>query len=174
MTPVFQLLREQPDATTRRRRRTRCAACTPTSSASSPARSPRKRTRILMGWNSGKYYHGDLMERAMCLFLALTGNWGKKGTGARCWAVGMFDGMFPSCIKSKPGPRMPLASVFTMRDQDDPGHEGRRPDHDRRDRRRRAAHGARDGRHGPRRPSSGTTTAAIARAGTRRVATTPA
>jgi len=34
------------------------------------------RTSVLLGFNSAKYYHGDLMERAMCLVLALTGNWG--------------------------------------------------------------------------------------------------
>jgi anaerobic selenocysteine-containing dehydrogenase len=27
----------------------------------------KKRTHILVGWNSNKYYHGDLMERAQCL-----------------------------------------------------------------------------------------------------------
>lgn len=62
-----------------------------------------KRTRMLMGWNSGKYYHGDLMERSMMLVLALTGNWGKKGTGARSWAVGMFDGQFFAPSKPMPG-----------------------------------------------------------------------
>jgi DMSO reductase family type II enzyme molybdopterin subunit len=51
-------------------------------------------TRVLLGWTTGKSYHGDLMERAMCLVLALTGNWGKKGAGIRSWGVGMFDGMF--------------------------------------------------------------------------------
>ncbi|MBW2236053.1 MAG: molybdopterin-dependent oxidoreductase [Deltaproteobacteria bacterium] len=60
----------------------------------------RSRTRILLGWTTGKSYHGDLMERAMCLLLALTGNWGKKGTGIRSWAVGMFDG--PFLLGSKP------------------------------------------------------------------------
>ncbi len=63
----------------------------------------KKRTRMLMGWNSGKYYHGDLMERSMMLVLALTGNWGKKGTGARSWAVGMFDGQFFAPNKPVPG-----------------------------------------------------------------------
>ena len=50
-----------------------------------------KRTNILTGeGNAGKYYHGDLMERAMLLMLALTGNWGRKGTGVRTWtAVGI-------------------------------------------------------------------------------------
>jgi anaerobic selenocysteine-containing dehydrogenase len=39
------------------------------------------KTKIFIGWNSGKYYHGDLMERSMALLLGLTGNWGKRGTG---------------------------------------------------------------------------------------------
>jgi DMSO reductase family type II enzyme molybdopterin subunit len=63
----------------------------------------RKRTNILLGFNAGKYYHGDLMERSMCLLLALTGNWGKKGTGTRNWSVGMFDGAYLSSMKTKAG-----------------------------------------------------------------------
>jgi DMSO reductase family type II enzyme molybdopterin subunit len=51
-----------------------------------------RKTKIFIGWNSGKYYHGDLMERAMALLLGLTGNWGKKGTGTRSWAIMGFDG----------------------------------------------------------------------------------
>jgi DMSO reductase family type II enzyme molybdopterin subunit len=61
-----------------------------------------RRTKIFVGWNSGKYYHGDLMERAMALLLALTGNWGKKGTGTRSWAImGMDGGAF---LPRKQGP----------------------------------------------------------------------
>jgi DMSO reductase family type II enzyme molybdopterin subunit len=51
-----------------------------------------RKTKIFIGWNSGKYYHGDLMERAMALLLGLTGNWGKKGTGTRSWAFVGMDG----------------------------------------------------------------------------------
>jgi DMSO reductase family type II enzyme molybdopterin subunit len=51
-----------------------------------------RKTKIFIGWNSGKYYHGDLMERAMALLLGLTGNWGKKGTGTRSWAIMGYDG----------------------------------------------------------------------------------
>ncbi len=69
----------------------------------------------MMGWNSGKYYHGDLMERAMMLILGLTGNWGKHGTGARSWAVGLNDGMFTVLLKSQSGPEMTLATR-AMRD----------------------------------------------------------
>ncbi len=62
-----------------------------------------KRTKILSGWNSGKYYHGDLMERAMVLLLALTGNWGKQGTGTRSWAIAAFDGQALISNKDRPG-----------------------------------------------------------------------
>ena len=61
------------------------------------------KTHILDGWTFGKSYHGDLIERAMCLVLALTGNWGKQGAGIRSWAVGMFDGMFTWSAKAAPG-----------------------------------------------------------------------
>jgi DMSO reductase family type II enzyme molybdopterin subunit len=74
-----------------------------------------KRTRFLMGWNSGKYYHGDLMERAMSLLLGLTGNWGKHGTGLRSWAVGLNDGMFTTMMKQEVGPES-AAGTRTMRD----------------------------------------------------------
>ncbi len=63
-----------------------------------------KKTHILDGWTFGKSYHGDLIERSMCLLLALTGNWGKKGAGIRSWAVGMFDGLFTWSAKPQPGP----------------------------------------------------------------------
>ena len=55
-----------------------------------------KRTKIFGGWNSGKYYHGDLMERSMALLLALTGNWGKQGTGTRSWAISAST----ACVRS--------------------------------------------------------------------------
>ncbi|GIW40830.1 MAG: hypothetical protein KatS3mg076_1407 [Candidatus Binatia bacterium] len=74
-----------------------------------------RRTRILMGWNSGKYYHGDLMERAMMLVLGLSGNWGKHGTGARSWAVGLNDGMFSVMMKPRVGPEAVL-ETRAMRD----------------------------------------------------------
>ncbi len=48
--------------------------------------------QILVGWNSSKYYHGDLMERAMCLLLALTGSVGNKGSGIRGWSESLFEG----------------------------------------------------------------------------------
>jgi DMSO reductase family type II enzyme molybdopterin subunit len=62
-----------------------------------------RKTKIFIGWNSGKYYHGDLMERAMALLLGLTGNWGKKGTGTRSWAIMAMDGQMFMHQKQGPG-----------------------------------------------------------------------
>ncbi len=40
-----------------------------------------KRTCNYIGFTSPKLYHGDTMERSILLAMALTGNWGKPGTG---------------------------------------------------------------------------------------------
>ena len=71
----------------------------------------RSRTNILLGFNSPKYYHGDLMERAMILMLGLTGNWGKKGTGVRIWCVGPWDGIGLFGAKSRPGQEATLEII---------------------------------------------------------------
>ncbi len=73
-----------------------------------------KRTAVLLGFNSAKYYHGDLMERAMCLLLALTGNWGKKGTGIGVAVTGMFDGGFLFSMKPAPGREL-MRGILNMR-----------------------------------------------------------
>jgi DMSO reductase family type II enzyme molybdopterin subunit len=62
-----------------------------------------RKTKIFIGWNSGKYYHGDLMERSMALLLGLTGNWGKKGTGTRSWAFMGMDGEIMMAAKEGAG-----------------------------------------------------------------------
>ena len=61
------------------------------------------RTNIIHGMNACKMYHGDLIERAMCLVLAISGNWGKKGTGLRTWGTGLNDGAMLAMAKRKPG-----------------------------------------------------------------------
>ena len=63
-----------------------------------------RRTNFLMGLTSGKYFHGDLMQRSWALLAALTGNWGRKGTGFHQWAVGGFDGAFLFGMKPAAGP----------------------------------------------------------------------
>jgi len=61
------------------------------------------RTKIMEGFNACKYYHGDLMERAMILLLALTGNWGRKGTGIQGLALAGLDGYQIWGMKQKAG-----------------------------------------------------------------------
>ncbi len=61
------------------------------------------KSKILEGFNGPKYYHGDLMERSMCLLLALTGNWGKPGTGIQGLALAGLDGYLLSSMKTHTG-----------------------------------------------------------------------
>ncbi len=63
-----------------------------------------RRTDFLMGLTSGKYFHGDLMQRSWALLAALTGNWGRKGSGFHQWAVGGFDGALLFGMKPAAGP----------------------------------------------------------------------
>lgn len=46
-----------------------------------------KRTLTHVGWGGCKVYHSDLSERAMLLASALSGNWGKPGTGQTTYAM---------------------------------------------------------------------------------------
>ncbi|MEJ2131081.1 MAG: molybdopterin-dependent oxidoreductase, partial [Gammaproteobacteria bacterium] len=61
------------------------------------------RTKIMEGFNACKYYHGDLMERAMILSLALSGHWGRKGTGIQGLALAGLDGYLLWSMKQRPG-----------------------------------------------------------------------
>jgi DMSO reductase family type II enzyme molybdopterin subunit len=91
-TPVFERLREHLEGYTPERASRMCGV-SPEVIQALARRAARGRTNFLTGFNVCKYYHGDLMERAMCLVLALTGNWGKKGTGIRSWSPGPLDGV---------------------------------------------------------------------------------
>ena len=48
---------------------------------------------IFASWGSCKHYHSDLMQRAMCLLMALTGNQGRRGGGMRVGAWYSVDEM---------------------------------------------------------------------------------
>ena len=62
-----------------------------------------RKTRLSTGVGICKYYHGDLMSRAILLLLGLTGNWGKKGTGVGSWCSFMFDGISMAMAKTEAG-----------------------------------------------------------------------
>ncbi len=89
--PVFEILRRQLEDYTLDKVSKICEIH-PDAIASLARKVATRRTKIFIGWNSGKYYHGDLYERGMTLLLGLTGNWGKKGTGTRSWAIAGLDG----------------------------------------------------------------------------------
>jgi len=101
--PVLSLLREMLDRDYTPEKVQEATGIHPETTREVARKVAARKTRIMMGWNSGKYYHGDLMERAMALLLGLTGNWGRSGTGMRSWAVGLNDGMFTTIIKSDTG-----------------------------------------------------------------------
>lgn len=62
-----------------------------------------KRTKYYEGFDTAKHYNGDLMERSADLVLALTGNWGRKGTGFDTFVVFPFDGAYMLQMKSRAG-----------------------------------------------------------------------
>lgn len=113
VAPAFQLLRDQLHHYTPEKAAALCGV-SPQIIRTLARKVASRRTNILLGFNAGKYYHGDLIERSMCLLLALTGNWGKKGTGVRSWSVGMFDGAYLFSMKTKPG-QDEIKNVISMR-----------------------------------------------------------
>ena len=75
------------------------------------------RTRIVMGMGANKAYHSDLFQRTMNLMLALSGNWGRRGSGINCWAATQIDGQMIATSKPVPGPEgaeMVLAAIDEM------------------------------------------------------------
>ncbi len=72
------------------------------------------RTMITIGGSASKTYHADLFQRSMLLILALTGNWGRLGTGTAWWNVTHGDGLLFSAAKPNAGPEGTEAVVSLM------------------------------------------------------------
>jgi DMSO reductase family type II enzyme molybdopterin subunit len=62
------------------------------------------RTMITIGGSASKTYHADLFQRGILLLLALTGNWGRLGTGTGWWNVTHGDALLISSAKPQAGP----------------------------------------------------------------------
>ena len=92
VTPVFTLLRKHLEQFTPERA-SRICGVHPDMIRKLARKVATKRTHAFAGGTSFKYYHSDLMIRSVIVLLALTGNWGRKGTGVGAWSTGMFDGM---------------------------------------------------------------------------------
>lgn len=73
------------------------------------------RTKLYEGFDTSKHYHGDLMERAMNLVLAFSGNWGRKGTGHDTYLTYPFDGTYLQSLKAGPGIEATEAVVAMMK-----------------------------------------------------------
>jgi DMSO reductase family type II enzyme molybdopterin subunit len=80
VTPTFELLRKRLEDYTPAKAAEICGI-DPALITRTAEKMAANRTCTLNGMTSAKHYHGDLMERSMCLALAMTGNWGKPGTG---------------------------------------------------------------------------------------------
>ena len=102
VTTAFQLLRERLEEYAPETVSPVCGVA-PEVIVSLARRVASKRTKIIEGFNAAKYYHGDLMERSMCLLLGLTGNWGRGGTGIQGLALAGLDGYLLFAMKTKRG-----------------------------------------------------------------------
>jgi DMSO reductase family type II enzyme molybdopterin subunit len=102
VTPVFALLQSHLDNYTPEQA-SRICGVDPEAIRMLARKVATKRTHILAGGSSFKYFHGDLMVRSAMLLLALTGNWGRKGTGTGSWSTGMFDGLMLLPQKKRAG-----------------------------------------------------------------------
>ncbi len=87
VTPVFELLKERLKDY-RPEQATEMCGVHPDVIRTLARKVATKKTHVYEGLATGKHYHGDLMGRSMYLLLALTGNWGKKGTGPSYWNIG--------------------------------------------------------------------------------------
>ncbi len=87
VSPVFQLLKERLRDYEPKKASAMCGVH-PSVIRTVARKVATKKTHVYEGLGTGKHYHGDLMGRSMYLLLALTGNWGKKGTGPDYWTQG--------------------------------------------------------------------------------------
>ncbi len=113
--PVCDLLREHLDSSYTPEAQEAITGVHPSSVRLLARKIAARRTNIIHGMNAAKIYHGDLIERAMCLVLGVTGNWGRRGSGIRCWAAALMDGSQLAMGKNKPGP-MAADQVLSARD----------------------------------------------------------
>ena len=102
VTPVYSLLKKSLDTDYTPEKQQAISGVHPDTIRMLARKIATKRTNIMLGYNACKFYHGDLIERVMALVLAASGNWGKHGTGIRCWAAAMNDGQ--AIAMAKPGP----------------------------------------------------------------------
>lgn len=102
LTTVFSLLRERLQSFTPEAASEMCGVA-PSTIEHLAKLAAANSTKIIEGFNAAKYYHGDLMERSMCLLLAVTGNWGRPGAGIQGLALAGMDGYMLFPMKQRRG-----------------------------------------------------------------------
>ena len=107
VTPAFELLREKLDREHTPERAAEVCGIHPDVIRGLARKVARKRTCSYIGFTSPKQYHGDLMERSLLLAMALSGNWGKPGTGFNCFLV-PDCGWLPLSVMDAPVSRLGL------------------------------------------------------------------
>jgi DMSO reductase family type II enzyme molybdopterin subunit len=66
----------------------------------------RKPALIMIGWGIGKFYHSDLLQRAILLLTALTGNMGTLGGGFWNGGILINEGAMPAPLPGRKGSRV--------------------------------------------------------------------
>jgi DMSO reductase family type II enzyme molybdopterin subunit len=107
VTPAFELLREKLDRDDTPEQAAQVCGIHPDVIRELARKVARKRTCSLIGFTSPKHFHGDLMERSLLLAMALSGNWGKPGTGFNCFLIPDV-GLFPVAAMEAPVERLGL------------------------------------------------------------------
>lgn len=87
VVPVFEVLKEKLNSEYRPEQAATICAVHEDTIRMLARKVATKTTCSYIGFSSAKHYHGDLMERSHLLAMALSGNWGKPGTGFNCFIV---------------------------------------------------------------------------------------
>ncbi|OGO51690.1 MAG: hypothetical protein A2148_10035 [Chloroflexi bacterium RBG_16_68_14] len=104
VAPVFALLREKLNREYTPEQASEVCGVHPDVIQSVARKVASKPTSIAMGMNLCKYYHGDLVQRAMLLLMGLTSNWGRLGSGIGSWTPGAgLEGQNLFGLKQRPG-----------------------------------------------------------------------
>ncbi len=85
--PVFQLLKEKLEKEYDLERVREITGVHPDVVRMLARKVATRKTHVMLGFSTCKTFHGDLVERSVALLLALTGNWGKEGTGVTGWCT---------------------------------------------------------------------------------------
>jgi len=115
--PVFALLRERIAGYTPEQAAKMCGTPAPAIRELARRISAAKSASMVTTSNIPKYYHGNLMERAQALVFALSGNYGKKGSGFVGFPFLTLDGLDDFVLGAFDLPLRALIGASSMVDE---------------------------------------------------------